>query len=74
MSIPLKRVSRVVIAGEWYSVELGTFEVLDMEFLDDSGQPTHDPLDVKAYRFETPNHDIYYGPLSAISLIKLLDI
>lgn len=73
MSIPLQRVSRVVIAGEWYSVELGTFEVVEMEFLDESGQPTHDPIGVKAYRFETPNRDTYYGPLSAISLIKLLD-
>jgi hypothetical protein len=74
MSIPLKRVSRVIIGGEWYSVELGTFEVVDMEFTDESGTPSHRPLDTKAYRFETPNRDVYYGPLSAIELIKLLDI
>jgi hypothetical protein len=74
MSIRLQRVSRVVIAGEWFSVELGTFEVMDMEFVDESGAATHEPIGTKAYRFQTPNKDIYYGPLSAITLIKLLDI
>ncbi len=74
MSIPLKRVSKVVIGGEWYSVELGTFEVVPMEFTGEDGAIAHDPLDTMAYRFETDNADVYYGPLSAISLIKLLDI
>ena len=75
MSIPSKRISKVIIAGEWFSVALDTFEVLDMEFTDMDGNPIHDsPIDVKAYRFVTDNGDVYYGPLSAISLIKLLDI
>ena len=74
MSIPARRVSRVVIAGEWYDVALGTFEVVEMEFTEDDGTPVHDPLDVRAYRFTTQNRDEYYGPLSSIDLIKLVDI
>ena len=74
MSIHAQRVSRVVIAGEWYEVELGSFEVVEMEFTEDDGTPTHDPIDVKAYRFTTPNRDDYYGPLSAIDLFKLVSM
>jgi hypothetical protein len=74
MSIPAQRVSRVVIAGEWYEVEIGTFEVVEMEFTEPDGSPTHEPLDVKAYRFTTPNRDDYYGPLSSIDLFKLVQI
>jgi hypothetical protein len=74
MSIPAQRVSRVVIAGEWYEVELGSFEVVEMEFTESDGTPTHEPLDVKAYKFSTPNRDDYYGPLSSIDLFKLVQI
>jgi hypothetical protein len=74
MSIPARRVSRVVIAGEWYDVALGTFEIVEMEFTEDDGTPVHDPLDARAYRFTTQNRDEYYGPLSSIDLIKLVDV
>lgn len=74
MSIPAHRVSRVVIAGEWYSVELGTFQVEDFQLSDEQGSPVHEPIGLKAYRFTTPNRDEYYGPLTAIDLIKLIDL
>jgi hypothetical protein len=75
MSIPVKRISRVIIAGQWYSVEIGQFEVVEMEFTDDEGQPVHaEPLDKPAYRFVNDNGDLYYGPLSSIQLYKLMDI
>lgn len=74
MSIPLDRISRVVIAGEWFSVERGTFRVEEMTFTGEDGEPTHAPIDMKAYHFVTPNRDEYYGPLAHIQLIKLLDL
>ena len=73
-TIPLNRISRVIIGGEWFSVELGTFEVTEMAFADAEGNVTHERLHMTAYRFLTPNHDEYWGPLEAIELIKLLDI
>lgn len=76
MAIPMHRVSRVVIRGEWYSVELGTFEVTTMAFSDSGSddEVTHAPLGELAYHFVTPNHDEYWGPISALDIIKLLDI
>jgi hypothetical protein len=75
MSIPAKRISKVVIAGEWYTVALGSFEVIEMEFTDDRGDPIHDePLEFPAYHFKTLNKDEYYGPLTAIELFKLIDV
>ncbi len=74
MSIELARIFRVIINGEWYTVERGTFEVVEMAFVDEIDQPTHAPTDVLAYHFLTPNRDEYWGPLSAIELIKLMDI
>ncbi|HVN51272.1 MAG TPA: hypothetical protein VMT43_07560 [Acidimicrobiales bacterium] len=74
MTIQARQVSKVIINGEWFSVEIGTFEVIPLEFTDETGQPLHDPLDTMAYTFLTPNRDRYYGPLSAISLYKLFDI
>jgi len=74
MSIELARVSRVIIGGEWFSVAQGSFEVIEMSFVDETDQPTHPPTDVLAYHFLTPNRDEYWGPLSAIELIKLMDI
>ncbi len=66
-------ISKVIIDKEWFSVELGTFEVVEMAFVDETGTPVHDPLDTMAYTFLTPNRDRYYGPLSAIQLYKLAD-
>lgn len=71
MSVPLNRVSRVVIFGEWFSVQIGTFRVTDMAFTDPGGNPTHAPLGVPAYQFFNENRDEYYGPLSEIQLFKL---
>ena len=74
MAIKAGQVSRVIIGGEWFSVELGTFQVVPMAFTDDEGELAHEPLDIPAYSFMTPNHDRYFGPLAAIELIKLANI
>lgn len=75
MSIHAKRIVKVIIAGEWFTVAMDTFEVLEMEFTDDAGNPLHsEPIDIKAYRFKNDNGDEYYGPLSDISLFKLIDL
>ena len=74
MSIRTRQITRVIIDKEWFSVELGTFEIVEMAFVDEEGEPTHDPMDTLAYTFLTPNNDRYYGPLSAITLMKLADI
>lgn len=73
MSIEASRVSRVVIAGEWYTVEVGSFEVVELAFVDDTDEPTHPPTDALAYHFFTPNHDEYWGPLAAVQLVKLVE-
>lgn len=74
MPIPVKRVSKVIIAGEWFTVELGTFQIEEFTMTSDDGTPIHEPLGIKAYRFLTQNRDEYYGPLSAIELMKLIDV
>jgi hypothetical protein len=75
MSIRAKRISKVIIAGQWYTVKLDTFEVLEMEFTDEEGHPIHaDPLETLAYRFKNDNGDLYYGPLANIELYKLIDV
>jgi hypothetical protein len=74
VSIPARQISKVIINGEWFSVEMGTFEVVEMMFTDESGAPLHDELDTMAYTFLTPNRDRYYGPLSAITLFKMFDV
>lgn len=74
MSIPAKRISKVIIADQWFTVFLDSFTVVDMEFTDDDGSPLTDPIDAKAYHFRTDNKDEYYGPLSAIQLFKLIDV
>jgi hypothetical protein len=71
MPIPLKRISRVVIFNEWITVANGTFEVEELGFTDDHGNPAHAPLGVAAYHFFNDNRDEYYGPLSEIQLFKL---
>ena len=73
MSVPMKRVARVVISGEWFTVQSGTFEIEELELVDDEGNPAHGPLDLYAYRFISDNRDEYYGPMSALELIKLKD-
>jgi len=75
MSIKAKRITKVIIGGQWFTVFLDSFEVIDMEFLDDNGNPLHtDELGVKAYHFKSENKDEYYGPLSEIQLFKLMDV
>lgn len=74
MPIPIRRIARVVIGGEWITVADNTFEIEEMEFVDEDGNPVHDPLDVWAYKFVTDNRDTYYGPLAEITLIKLKDV
>ena len=75
MSIPSKRIGKVIIGGQWFNVALDTFEVLEMEFTDDDGNPLHNfPLEVTAYRFVNDNGDVYYGPLDRIELYKLIDV
>ena len=73
MSIPVKRVARVVIANEWFTVEPETFSIEELELTDDDGTPSHGPLDMYAYRFLSDMKDEFYGPLSALQLIKLKD-
>ncbi len=75
MSIPAKRISKVIIADQWFTVHLNSFEVLEMEFTGEDGQPLYDEaIDTKAYHFKTDNKDEYYGPLAAIQLFKLIDV
>ena len=38
MAVKCNQISRVVIAGSWYSIEVGSFKVVPFGFLDDSGQ------------------------------------
>jgi hypothetical protein len=74
MAIRADHIIRVVIDNEWFSVEPGTFEVVEMAFTDDTGEATHEPLGTHAYSFITPTGDRYYGPIAAISLFKLADL
>jgi len=74
MSIPIRRIARVVIGGEWITVLDGSFEIVEYEFLDEHGNPAHPPLEQYAYSFKTENRDDYYGPMSSIILIKLKDV
>jgi len=75
MSVRARRIAKVIIAGQWYTVKLGTFEVLEMELTDDDANPLHaEPLEMRAYHFRTDNGDEYYGPLAAIELFKLIDV
>lgn len=70
MSINAKTVVRVIIEGEWIWVERGTFTVVPFEFVDDDGNNLF-PSKTPAYFFTSTNGDPYFGPLSAISLMKL---
>ena len=70
MEVKASSVIRVIIAGEWIWVEPGTFTVQDFVFVDDAGREIN-RTDEPAYHFISTNGDPYYGPLSAIQLIKL---
>jgi hypothetical protein len=63
-------VVRVIIAGEWIWVEPGTYRVQDVEFVDDDGNEINRSSE-PAYQVTSTNGDPYFGPLSAIQLIKL---
>lgn len=68
--IPTNRVSRVVIAGSWYSIQVGTFKVVPLQFEDENGQPLGEPMGF-GYDFLTIDRDRYTGPLADLQLIKL---
>lgn len=70
MDVRASSVVRVIIAGEWIWVEPGTFTVQDFVFVDDQGNEINRSNE-PAYHFVSTNGDPYYGPLSAIQLIKL---
>ncbi len=75
MAIKARQVSKVIISGEWFSVELGTFEIVPDGLHRRRGQPgPRGRWACPPTRFLTPNRDRYYGPLSAITLIKLAEI
>jgi hypothetical protein len=70
MDVKASAVTRVIIAGEWIWVEPGTFTVQDFVFVDDHGNEIRRSSET-AYHFVSTNGDPYFGPLSAIQLIKL---
>jgi hypothetical protein len=70
MDVKASSVIRVIISGEWIWVEPGTFTVQDFIFVDDRGDEINRAGEL-AYHFISTNGDPYYGPLSAITLIKL---
>lgn len=68
--IGTNRVSRVVIGGAWYSVQVGTFRVVPYQFEDEQGQPIGEPMGL-AYDFWTIDRDRYTGPIEHLQLVKL---
>jgi hypothetical protein len=70
MDVKASAVTRVIIAGEWIWVEPGTFTVQDFVFVDDDGNEIRRSQET-AYHFTSTNGDPYFGPLSALQLIKL---
>lgn len=73
MSIPAKRIGKVIIAGQWFTVLPGSFQVVDMDFEDENGNVMASGVATKGYTFLTDNRDEYYGPLSSIELFKLVN-
>jgi hypothetical protein len=71
MAIKVDQVSRVVIAGAWYSCQVGTFRIVPYEFHDENGKPVGGELGF-AYEFRTIDRDFYTGPLAELQLIKLV--
>ncbi len=74
MPIQLNKISRVVIAGEWITVDRGTFEVEQMQFVDETDNPATPPIETWCYHFFTDNRDEYFGRLDAIDLIKMANL
>ncbi|MEZ5142845.1 MAG: hypothetical protein R2726_23565 [Acidimicrobiales bacterium] len=74
MPIRLNQISRVVIGGEWITVDRGTFEVEPMQFVDEGENPTTPPMEQWAYHFFTDNRDEYFGPIEAIQLFKMANL
>jgi hypothetical protein len=70
LSINAKTVVRCIIAGEWIWVERGTFTVIPLEFEDDDGNVIRVGNEM-GYFFTSTQGDPYYGPMSAIQLMKL---
>jgi hypothetical protein len=70
VQVNARSVVRVIISGEWIWVEPGTFTVTDYTFQDDDGNALNRSRE-PAYHFRSTNGDPYFGPLSAIQLIKL---
>ena len=71
MPIEANRISRVVIRGEWVTVQRGTFRIEPFTVLDDAGGPMHPDLGHWAYHFLTDDGDEYYGPVTDIQLYKM---
>ncbi len=75
-AVPVKcsEISRVVIRGEWITVQRGTFVVEPFTMTDTAGNPAHPDLGLWAYHFKTDLADEYYGPLGEIQLFKMANI
>ena len=74
MPVKYQNVSRVVIRGEWITVERGSLRVEPFAMVDDSGNPAHPDLGMWAYHFRTDTGDEYYGPLGEIQLFKMANV
>lgn len=74
MPVKYNEISRVVIRGEWITVQRGTFVVEPFTLVDTSGNPAHPDLGIWAYHFKTDLADEYYGPLGEIQLFKMANI
>ena len=74
MPVNYNHVSRVVIRGEWITVERGTLVVEPFTLVDNQGTPAHPDLGMWAYHFFTDTGDEYYGPLGEIQLFKLAKV
>jgi hypothetical protein len=72
MSVETKRVAKVIVNGQWITVRHNTFQVTEYAFTVD-GAVCHPPIQTLAYRFTSETGDEYYGPLSALELIKVID-
>ena len=70
MGIDPSKVTRVVIGGNWYTCELGTFKIAPFEFVDERGERIGESHGL-AYEFWTIERDFYTGPLSELQLLKV---
>jgi hypothetical protein len=74
--MPIKgdAVTKIVIGGEWISVQVGTFRVEKFALTDGQGAPMHPDLGITAFSCVTENGDRYYGRLDAIEILKTADM